>query len=130
MTANFSVVQVQVKNESGTVLLYVKRIEGILGMPGAIDFCTNPWEADRPTLCNSLFDEVYHELNNERDNNYVYDRLRNNEGCGHGAQLVQVHRVDVVRNGWNVEVNVSKSSARLAIQALAKSTNKIVVLKF
>lgn len=130
MNANFSVVQVEVKNESGTVLLYVKRTEGILGMPGAIDFCTNPWEAERPTLCNDLFENVYHELNNERENNYVYDRLRNNEGCGHGAQLVQVHRVDVTRDGWDVTTTVSKSSPRLAIQAMAKSTNKIVVLKF
>lgn len=130
MNANFSVVQVEVQNENGTILLYVKRTDGILGMPGAIDFCVNPWEAERPTLCNDLFQNVYHELNNERENNYVYDRLRKNEGCGHGSQLIRVHRVDVTRDGWDVTTTVSKSSPRLAIQALAKSTNKIVVLKF
>lgn len=130
MNVNFSVVQVEVKNESGTILLYVKRTDGILGMPGAIEFCTNPWEADRPTLCNELFENVYYELNNERENNYTYDRLRKNEGCGYGAQIVQVHRVDVTREGWDVSTVVSKSSPRLAIQALAKLSNKIVVLKF
>lgn len=130
MNANFSVVQVEVQNESGTILLYVKRTDGVLGMPGAIDFCVNPWEATRPTLCNDLFENVYHELNNERENNYVYDRLRKNEGCGYGAQLIRVHRVDVIRDGWDVTTTVSKSSPRLAFQALAKSTNKIIVLKF
>lgn len=130
MSANFSVVQVQVKNPSGDIFLYVKCTEGVLGMPGAIDFCVNPWEADRPTLCNDLFERVYHELNNERENNFVYDRVRKHENCGYGSQIVQVHRVDVTRDNWSVDTLISKSSPRLAIQSLAKSSNKIVVLKF
>ena len=128
MSANFSVVQVEVKNDEGTVLRYVKCIDSILGMPGIIDFTDDPWEADRPTLCNALFERVYDELSNEQFA-VTYHRLCATTGIVRN-QTVQVQRADIALEGWNVTNRLSKVSPTLAIQSLNEKENKIVVLSF
>jgi len=128
MSKNYSVVQVVVKHKEGTKLLYVKLIETILGMPPIIDFTDNPWAADSVTLTNELFERVYHELNLEAAND-LFHRLRVRSGI-ESNQTVQVKRVDVTLDGWEVTTDVSKCSPTLAIQSMYMKANKIVVLDF
>lgn len=130
MSEGFSVVQVEIKSKEGTTLLYVKCIEGLsmLGQPPIIDFTENPWEADRPVLCHDLFERVYDALSNEKAAN-VYHRLCASTGIVNN-QTVQVNRVEVTLDGWNVSTHVSKQSPLLAIQSLDLNENKIVVLNF
>lgn len=130
MTANFSVVQVEVKNNEGTTLRYVKCIEALsaLGHPPIIDFTDKPWEADRPTLCNALFERVYEELSNEQFA-VTYHRLCATTGVVRN-QTVQVQRVDIALEGWETAVSLSKVSPTLAIESLNEKENKIVVLNF
>lgn len=128
MSKNYSVVQVVVKHKEGTKLLYIKLIESILGMPPVIDFTDNPWAADSVTLTNELFERVYHELNQETTNQ-LFHRLSVRTGID-GNQTVQVRRVDVTLDGWEVTTDVSKCSPTLVIQSMPTKANKIVVLDF
>ena len=130
MNANFSVVQVEVKNDEGTILRYVRCIEGLsaLGQQPIIDFTDNPWEASRPTLCNALFERVYEELSNEQFA-VTYHRLCATTGIVRN-QTVQVQRADITLEGWKVTTHLSKASPTLAIQSLNEKENKIVVLNF
>jgi hypothetical protein len=130
MSEGFSVVQVEVKNDKGTMLLYVKACEGLanLEQPSVIEFTDSPWEAHRPVLTHDLWERVYDELSNEKAP-VTYHRLGAFTGIVRN-QTVQVNRVDVTVDGWNVSTHVSKRSPTLAIQSIDVNLNKIVVLNF
>jgi hypothetical protein len=131
MSEGFSVVQVEVKNETGTTLLYVKCIEGlkVVGQPDIIEFTDKPWEADRPVLTHDLWERVYAELCNE-EQTQTYRRLRGYEGCDKPRQTIQVNRVDVTVDGWIVTTHISKRSSTLVVQSLPENKNKIISLNF